>query len=316
MEKLITGIHHITALASNPQKNVDFYTGVLGLRLVKKTINFDSPDVYHFYFGDEVGAPGTILTFFPFEGATRGQKGVGETTYTAFSIPKTSLSFWQDRLKKLNVTASTPISRFGDEVLRLEDHDGMGIELVATDVDSRKGWTYGPIPLENSIRGFHSATLNLRSKELTASLLTEAMDYVFIGEENNRFRYGTKGDPGDIVDIVINQPATRSMQSAGTVHHIAFRTVNEESQLKVQQVLWDYGQQVTEVKDRNYFKSIYFREPGGVLFEVATDEPGFAIDEEISHLGENLKLPEWAEPKREIISKNLAPISLNPKKYD
>ncbi len=232
MEKLITGIHHITALASNPQKNVDFYTGVLGLRLVKKTINFDSPDVYHFYFGDEVGSPGTILTFFPFEGATRGQKGVGETTFTAFSIPKTSVSFWQDRLKKLNIPTSMSTARFGDEVLQLEDYDGMGIELVATESDTRKGWSYGPIPLEHSIRGFHSATLNLRSKEPTASLLTEAMDYVFTGEENNRFRYGTKGNPGDILDIVINQPATRSIQSAGTVHHIAFRTANEESQLK------------------------------------------------------------------------------------
>ena len=316
MEKLITGIHHITALASNPQRNVDFYMGVLGLRLVKKTINFDSPDVYHFYFGDEVGTPGTILTFFPFEGARKGQKGVGETTFTAFSIPKRSISFWQERLKRLDITVSTPITRFGDEVLRFEDHDGMGIELIATDADSRKGWTYGPIPLEHSIRGFHSATLNLGSKELSASLLTEAMDYVFIGEENNRFRYGTKGDPGDIVDIVINQPSTRSIQSAGTVHHIAFRTTNEASQLKVQQVLWDYGQQVTEVKDRNYFKSIYFREPGGVLFEVATDEPGFAIDEEIGSLGEGLKLPDWAETKREVISKNLAPITLDPKKYD
>jgi len=316
MEKLITGIHHITALASNPQKNVDFYTGVLGLRLVKKTINFDAPDVYHFYFGDEVGTPGTILTFFPFEGAKRGQKGVGETTFTAFSIPKASISFWQERLKRFGFTVSSPVTRFGDEVLQFEDHDGMGIELVATNSDSRKGWTYGPIPLENSIRGFHSATLNLRLKDLSASLLTEAMDYSFIGEENNRYRLGTKGEPGDIIDIVINQPGTRSIQSAGTVHHIAFRTANEASQLKVQQVLMDIGQQVTEVKDRNYFKSIYFREPGGILFEVATDEPGFAIDEEISHLGENLKLPDWAELKRKVISNSLTPITLQPKNYE
>jgi glyoxalase family protein len=316
MEKLITGIHHITALASNPQKNVDFYTGVLGLRLVKKTINFDAPDVYHFYFGDEVGSPGTILTFFPFEGAKRGQKGVGETTFTAFSIPKASVSFWQERLKKFGFTISTPFTRFGEEVIRFEDHDGMGIELIATNADSRKGWTYGPVPLEHSIRGFHSATLNLRSKDLTASLLTEAMDYTFIGEENNRYRFGTKGEPGDIVDIVINQPANRSIQSAGTVHHIAFRTADEASQLKVQQVLWDFGQQVTEVKDRNYFKSIYFREPGGILFEVATDEPGFAIDEEIDQLGEGLKLPDWAEAKREVISSNLAPITLQPENYE
>nr|MBI1228815.1 ring-cleaving dioxygenase [Cytophagales bacterium] len=315
MDKLITGIHHITALASNPQQNIDFYTGILGLRLVKKTINFDSPDVYHFYFGDEVGAPGTILTFFPFEGARKGQKGVGETTYTAFSIPKSSLAYWKDRLQGLGITHSTPISRFGDEVLRFEDHDGMGIELVANDGDTRGGWTYGHIPLVHSIRGFHSASLNLRTKDLTEKLLTEAMDYMFIGEENGRYRYGTDGKPGDIIDIVLNQPPTRSVQSAGTVHHIAFRTANAATQLRVQQILWNHGQQVTEVKDRNYFTSIYFREPGGILFEVATDEPGFDIDEEIDHLGESLKLPDWAEAQRDKIAGRLQPITLQPEKY-
>ncbi|MDF2158663.1 ring-cleaving dioxygenase [Algoriphagus sp. CAU 1675] len=315
MKPLITGIHHITAIAGNPQANIDFYTGVLGLRLVKKTINFDAPDVYHFYFGDEFGSPGTVFTTFPFTGARKGVKGSGELTYTAFSIPATSLDYWIGRLKKFGIPVSDVLTRFGEQLIRFEDHDGMGIELVANDRDDRKGWIYGHIPFEHSIRGFYGATLNLRAKELTEKLLTQHMDYHFIGEEQGRFRYGTEGKPGDIVDIVLDKTGQRGMQSAGTVHHIAFRTANTESQLEVQHLLMKHGYMVTEVKDRNYFKSIYFREPGGVLFEIATDEPGFAIDEDEAHLGELIKLPEWAEPARERIEKSLTPVALNPSKY-
>ncbi|MDX5476810.1 MAG: VOC family protein, partial [Cyclobacteriaceae bacterium] len=264
MSALITGIHHITAIAGNAQKNLDFYTGILGLRMVKKTINFDAPDVYHFYFGDELGTPGTVFTTFPFEGARRGTKGAGELTYTAFSIPTAALAYWMERLSKYNIPISTPLSRFGEKVIRFEDHDGMGIELVANDNDSRKGWSYGNIPLEYSIKGFYGATLNLKAKELTEKLLTELMDYRFIGEENGRFRYGTEGKPGDIVDIVLDKNGRQGIQSAGTVHHIAFRTDNESTQLKIQRKLMENSLHVTEVKDRNYFKSIYFREPGGV----------------------------------------------------
>lgn len=315
MSTLITGIHHITAIAGNPQKNIDFYTGILGLRMVKKTINFDAPDVYHFYFGDELGAPGTVFTTFPFDGARKGTKGTGELTYTAFSIPTQSLSFWMDRLAKFNIPTSTPLNRFGEKVLRFEDHDGMGIEFVANDRDLRNGWSYGTIPLEHSIRGFYGATLNLKAKELTEKLLTQFMDYRFIAEENGRFRYGTEGKPGDIVDIVVDKDGRQGVQSAGTVHHIAFRTDNEATQLKIQKKLLDNGYHVTEVKDRNYFKSIYFREPGGVLFEIATDEPGFAIDEDEKLLGEALKLPLWAEPHRERIEKSLAKVTINLEKY-
>lgn len=315
MKPLVTGIHHITAIAGNAQANIDFYTGLLGLRLVKKTINFDAPDVYHFYFGDELGNPGTVFTTFPFQGARKGSKGVGELTYTAFSIRKDSLDFWKSRLEKYGITISDTLSRFGEELIRFEDHDGMGIELVANDRDPRKGWTYGHIPLEHSIMGFYGATLHLKAKELTAKLLTEHMNYRFIGQEGSRFRYGTEGKPGDIVDILVDPTGNRGMQSAGTVHHIAFRTDNEDTQLEMQQILINNGYMVTEVKDRNYFKSIYFREPGGVLFEIATDEPGFAIDEEEAHLGELIKLPEWAEPSREKIEKNLAPVTLNPQNY-
>jgi glyoxalase family protein len=315
MSTLITGIHHITAIAGNPQKNVDFYAGILGLRMVKKTINFDAPDVYHFYFGDELGAPGTVFTTFPFDGARKGTKGTGELTYTAFSIPSGSLSFWMDRLAQFNIPTSTPLTRFGEKVLRFEDHDGMGIELIANDQDSRKGWTYGTIPLEHSIRGFYGATLNLKAKELTEKLLTQFMDYRFIAEEQGRFRYGTEGKPGDIVDIVLDKDGRQGIQSAGTVHHIAFRTDNEATQLKIQKKLLDNGYHVTEVKDRNYFKSIYFRDPGGVLFEIATDEPGFAIDEDEAMLGEALKLPLWAESHRERIEKSLAKVTINLEKY-
>jgi len=316
MKTLVTGIHHITAIAGNPQANIDFYTGVLGLRLVKKTINFDAPDVYHFYFGDELGQPGTIFTTFPFTGARRGRKGVGELTYTAFSIGKDSLGFWKERLKKFGIAISDTLTRFGVELIRFEDHDGMGIELVANEDDSRPGWTYGQIPLEHSLKGFYGATLNLRAKELTEKLLVNHMNYHFISEEGNRFRYGTDGKPGDIVDILVDKEGPRGMQSAGTVHHIAFRTENAASQLVIQQILLENGYHVTEVKDRNYFTSIYFREPGGVLFEIATDEPGFAIDEDEAHLGELVKLPEWAEPSREKIEKSLTPVTLDPMKYE
>ncbi|EOZ99756.1 Glyoxalase family protein [Indibacter alkaliphilus LW1] len=316
MAALITGIHHITAIAGNPQKNIDFYTGILGLRMVKKTINFDAPDVYHFYFGDELGTPGTVFTTFPFEGARKGTKGTGELTYTAFSVPESSLAFWIERLAKFNIPTSTPLSRFGDKIIRFEDHDGMGIELVANNKDSRKGWIGGNIGKENAIKGFFGATLMLKSKDLTEKLLTEFMDYRFIAYENGRFRYGTAGNPGDIIDIVIDQNGRQGIQSAGTVHHIAFRTANESSQKEIQKILINNGYHVTEVKDRNYFKSIYFREPGGVLFEIATDEPGFAIDEDEAHLGEALKLPDWAEPQREKIESRLAKVTLNSSTYE
>lgn len=315
MRPYIKGIHHITAIAGNAQQNIDFYTGILGLRLVKKTINFDAPDVYHFYFGDELGRPGTIFTTFPFQNARRGTKGTGELTYLAFSIGKESLEFWIERLKRYRVAISDVLTRFGEKLIRFEDHDGMGIELVANDQDDRLGWTYGQIPAEHSIKGLFGATLNLRAKELTEQLLTCYMDYKLIGQEGDRYRYGTEGKPGDIVDIVLDKTGNRGMQSAGTVHHIAFRTANTQSQLAIQAILIQNGYQVTEVKDRTYFKSIYFREPGGVLFEIATDEPGFAIDEDEAHLGELIKLPEWAEPSRKRIEAGLVPVTLNSDKY-
>lgn len=308
MVSLITGIHHITAIAGDPQKNLDFYSGVLGLRLVKKTINFDSPDVYHFYFGDKKGSPGSVFTTFPFTGARRGVKGTEELIYTAFSIPSGSLDYWEQRLKKYGVKVSDIQKRFGSQLIQFEDHDGMGIELIANDQDSRQGWTYGNIPIDKSIKGLYGATLNLKSKDQTEKLLINQMNYRYLGEENGRFRYGTEGKPGDILDIVLNTRGSRGVQSAGTVHHIAFRTSNEATQLEIQQILLSNGYHVTVVKDRSYFKSIYFREPGGVLFEIATDVPGFGIDEKESHLGEQIKLPDWAESNRIQIEAKLIPV--------
>ena len=315
MQPLILGIHHITAISGDPQQNLNFYSGILGLRLVKKTINFDAPDVYHFYFGDALGRPGTVFTTFPFVGARRGKKGVGELTYTAFSIAITSLDFWEDRLKRFGIPVSDRLTRFGQSILRFEDQDGMGIELVANAADPREGWTYGGIPLEHSIKGFYGATLNLRSKEPTERLLVESMNYHLHDQEGNRFRYGIDGKPGEWVDIVVDPNGQRGVQSAGTVHHLAFRTNTTATQLEMQQRLLRQGYGVTEVRDRNYFLSIYFREPGGVLFEIATDVPGFAIDEDEAHLGELLKLPDWAEKSRVQIESSLKPVTFEPENY-
>ncbi|MEX0883030.1 MAG: ring-cleaving dioxygenase [Cyclobacteriaceae bacterium] len=312
MTKLITGLHHVTAIASDPQKNLDFYTQVLGLRLVKKTINFDAPDVYHFYFGDEVGSPGTLLTFFPFKGARRGRKGVGELTYTAFSVSWSAIEYWRKRLERLGITLSDTLERFGQQVLRFEDHDGMGLEMVGVEDDGRKGWSGGSVPSQNSIKGFFGVTLNLSDKAATMALLTDVLNYRLLAEEGQkRDRFGIDGKPGETVDIITMDLSFNSLQSAGSVHHLAFRTANDTNQLKVQQKLREHGLQVTEVKDRSYFQSIYFREPGGILFEVATDEPGFMIDETKEHLGGNLQLPGWAEANRENIAKGLPKVQLN-----
>ncbi|SEJ37434.1 glyoxalase family protein [Cyclobacterium xiamenense] len=308
----ISGIHHITAIASDPQRNVDFYTRVLGLRLVKKTINFDAPDVYHFYFGDERGSPGTILTFFPFSGASKGKRGMGELTFTALSIPKESIPFWRKRLKGFGIPVSDTLQRFGEEVIRFTDPDGMGIELLAVTQDARTGWAGASVPEEHAIRGIAGATLNLRDPEPTAALLTQVLNYRFEQAlPGKRFRYGIEGKPGEAIDLVVQDPPDRSIQSAGSVHHIAFRTATMEQQVEIQRHLQNQGVPVTEVKDRSYFKSIYFREPGGLLFEVATDSPGFAIDEPLESLGTRLMLPDWVAPQREQIESKLKPIRVN-----
>lgn len=313
--KLVNGIHHVTALASGPQENVDFYAGILGLRLVKKTINFDAPDVYHFYYGNEIGAPGTILTFFPYSGLVRGRHGKGELTVTAFSIPRNGLTYWMERLTKFNIAFQQPQERFGDGFIYLEDHDGLGIELIESDQDQRPGFSYGNVDEKHSIRGFHSITLSEDGYEKTAGLLTTYMDHEKIAEAGNRFRYSASGKIGDMVDIVCDPERQRGLQGAGTVHHIAFSTNDDDTIVQMQQRLLKARANVTQVLDRQYFHSIYFREPGGVLFEVATNPPGFAIDEELAHLGEAIKLPSWQEANRSEIEHGLMPVLVDWKKF-
>jgi glyoxalase family protein len=309
MNTLINGIHHVTALASDAQRNVDFYVGILGLRMLKKTINFDAPDVYHLYYGDETGSPGTILTFFPYEGLSRGRKGGGQLTYTAFSIPQASLRYWMDRLTQFGIPYAGPYQRFDESYLRLEDYDGMGVELVATTNDTRPGWDNGKIPLEYAVRGFHTVSLNEFSIDRTVALLTNPMQHTLVAEEKDRFRFQAgAGGPGNYVDVVYSPKDVRALQGAGSVHHVAFSTDTDETQLAIREELLSTGYSPTEVLDRNYFHSIYYREPGGILFEIATNPPGFAVDEPLESLGTSLKLPEWYEPRRAKIEAELPPL--------
>lgn len=315
MDKLIQGLHHITALTSDAQKCVDFYAGILGLRLVKKTVNFDAPDVYHLYFGNEKGSPGTILTFFPFPEMPPGRKGKGQLTVTSFSVPENSMDYWVKRLEKFQIKHEGPYGRFDELVLYFEDYDGLGLELVANNKDTRVGFTYGILPLEFSIKGFYGMTLSEECYEKTAGLLVGQMDHVLIAEKGNRFRYSASNQPGDFVDVLCNPDALRGRGGCGTVHHVAFATSNEVTQFQARTQLVKFGLNVTPVLDRVYFHSIYFREPGGVLFEIATLPPGFLIDEPLEHLGETLKLPPWEEPHRASLEQILPPLNLNLKPY-
>jgi glyoxalase family protein len=313
--QLINGLHHVTAMANDPQQNIDFYAGILGLRLVKKTVNFDAPDVYHFYYGNEIGAPGTILTFFPYGYLAKGRHGKGQLTTTAFSIPEGSLGYWMERLKKFNLAFQQPQERFSEAFIYFEDQDGLGIELIENSKDSRPGFTYGNVEEKNSIRGFHSVTLSEDGYEKTAGLLSTYMDHQKIEEAGNRFRYSASGKIGDLVDIVCEPERLRGLQGSGTVHHVAFSTNDDDTIVQMQQKLLQAKANVTPVLDRQYFHSIYFREPGGILFEVATNPPGFAVDEDIAHLGEALKLPDWQEPNRAEIELGLKPIEINWQNY-
>lgn len=316
MSQLITGIHHITAIAGDAQKNIDFYAGILGLRLVKKTVNFDAPEVYHFYYGDEKGSPGSILTFFPYGQVQSGRHGKGMLNTTTFSVPTESLAYWQQRLKQFNIDYKPAQERFGTEVvIYFEDVDGLGLELVFNDNDKRPGFTYGHIPQEYAIKGFYSAEIWAEGYERTAGLLTEQMDHKLIAEKGNRFRFAATDTPGNYIDIVCSPDSMRGLGGNGTVHHIAFATANAETQEQARIKIAQRYLNPTPVLDRQYFTSIYFREPGGVLFEIATNGPGFAIDEDEAHLGEGLKLPEQYEAFRAEIEKAVVPVTMNVEKY-
>jgi glyoxalase family protein len=294
-----TGIHHVTAISGGPQRNVDFYAGILGLRLVKKTVNFDDPETYHLYYGDGGGHPGTIMTFFPWTHAPGGRIGAGQLVVTSFSIPTSSLGFWTERLVEKGVRFEKPRDRFGETVLTFEDPDHLRIELVAAE-DGRPGWSEGTVPAEHSLRGFHHVALAVENPQSTVELMTETLGFGQVDETEGRARLAAgDGGPGDTVDVISASGFPGGSMGVGTVHHVAFRVPDEETQLALREEVSALGYNVTPVLDRNYFRSIYFREPGGVLFEIATDPPGFAVDEAASELGTHLKLPPWLETRRD-----------------
>lgn len=309
MENTINGLHHITVLASDPQQNYDFYTKILGMRFIKKTVNFDAPDVYHFYYADEIGTPGSVLTFFPFPNAKRGKRGTGEASIVSFSIPKDELNFWIDRLIKYNISFDGPSEKLGYKYISLLDPDGMKIELVEDNLSHFPGWETNEIPRDKSIRKFFGTTLQLNDTAGTEEFLERTFGLKKAIEQGNIIRYiSGEGDNEAKIDLIQNPNTPSAVQSAGSVHHIAWRTESDESQLNWLNRIRKSGYYPTNVIDRKYFHSIYFREPGGVLFEIATDNPGFMIDEDISSLGNSLKLPEKYEPRREEIEKILFPL--------
>lgn len=312
MPEPIVGLHHVTAIASDPQRNLDFYTELLGLRFVKRTVNFDDPGTYHFYFSDDVGTPGSILTFFPWPQATRGSAGIGEASATSFLVSKDSLLYWQQRLLDAGIPAEHGDIRFGDPVLSFADPDGLRLELVGRDLPPAE---HAPrtalIPAEHSIRGFFGVTLCEAGFEGTASVLNK-LGLSQTGHEGNRFRFSAPGSAlGSHIDVLVQAQLMYGRMGAGSVHHIAFRAPDDDAQLHWREEIKSMSLDVTPVLDRTYFHSIYFREPGGVLFEIATDPPGFVWDEPIESLGESLKLPSWLEPKRGVIENIIAPITLH-----
>jgi glyoxalase family protein len=348
----VLGIHHITAIARNPQRNIDFYSGLMGLRLVKLTVNFDDPTTYHLYYGNSLGHPGTILTFFPWSEAPIGYRGTGQVTAISFLIPSGSMTYWIDRLKSNGISFVGPSKRFSDEFVSFHDPDGLMLELISpsyshdsqgqreqqqqlllqqTDNDI---WKESPIGKEHAIRGFHSATLSEEGYERTASLLADTMGFKLVAKDNkeDRFRFGiveknnnnqegysgtteSSTSIGSFVDIVCQPEISRGYIGIGTVHHIAWRAANDRHQLDLRKRIVEEAKlNPTPVIDRTYFHSVYFREPGGVLFEIATDPPGFAIDERPEDLGKHLKLPQWLEPVRGKLEQLLPPVKTAPER--
>jgi glyoxalase family protein len=307
----IVSLHHVTATVGDAQEDLDFCLRGLGLRLVKKTVNFDNHHVYHFYYGDERGTPGTIWTTFPYKGrgVREGTKGAGQVTATSFSVPAGSLDDWRTRLRAQGIESAAVGRRFGEDVVRCSDPSGLDFELVGTDRDDRAPWTSGGAGERLAIRGLHSVTCVVREPGPTVDLMTRMLGYAIVNEVGGRIRLAVNGDvPGHVIDIVHDARAESMVNGLGTVHHVAMAITGEHEQLQLREQLLQYGCRVTEVRDRCYFKSIYFREPGGVLFEVATTAPGFEADEPRSELGRALKLPPWEEGNRADIEASLAPV--------
>ncbi|RFA13250.1 ring-cleaving dioxygenase [Subtercola boreus] len=306
------GLHHVTAIGGAPQQNIDFYITGLGLRLVKKTVNFDSPGTYHLYYGDDAGRPGSLMTFFPWPNVRQGRVGAGQSTTTAFSVPAGSLGWWKQHFADLGVDSTVSTQSSDEERLSLRDPDGLQLDLVASNVvDPRDPWDSASVPAEFAVRGQHSSVLTVRDAAGTARTLTEHLGLQLVSETADRQRFSAgPGGAGHIVDVVADPRAELGLTAGGTVHHIAFRVPDGATQALWRSQLVDQGYQVTEILDRQYFTSIYFREPGGVLFEIATDTPGFDIDEPLLELGRGLKLPPWLEPNREQIEHAVVPVTL------
>lgn len=312
MEKRIPGLHHVTAIAGEPQTNIDFYAGILGLRLVKLTVNFDDPTTYHLYYGDGQGHPGTILTFFPWPGAMQGRIGNGQVTLTSFAVPNQSLEYWRRRFQQHSIECQEGRSLVDERTLTFTDPNGLHLELVSSpDANPDKAWAQGPVPVEFAIRGFHHVTLSEEGYEQTANLLTEAMGFQLIESRGNHFRYAAGlGGTGALVDVLCTPAGRAGRVAVGTVHHIAWRTPTDQEHVRWRNALSSLEYNVTPVIDRKYFHSIYFREPGGVLFEIATDPPGFAIDEPADRLGSHLVLPAWLESSRAELERVLPQVRL------
>ena len=309
--KPIVGLHHVTAIASDPQRNLDFYTDVLGLRFVKKTINFDDPGTYHFYFGDDAGSPGTILTFFPWPHATSGKVGAGEVTHTAFSVPPTSISYWEQRLASKNVLLESKEERMGEVVLVFSDPDGMKIELVGhAESGVLRPPRFAAVPQEHAIQGFFGVTMLERDAHQTEAALA-LLGFHKVAKEGNRLRFSAAGDAlGNHLDVVVDPNVGHGRLGVGSVHHIAFRSEDYEDQKQWHELIGKHLG-VSPVMERDYFRSIYFREPGGVLFELATDIPGFAVDEPLESLGEELRVPEWLGANLVPLTQHLPAVTLH-----
>jgi glyoxalase family protein len=308
----LIGLHHVTATVDDAQDDLDFCVAGLGLRLVKKTVNFDNHHVYHFYYGDERGTPGTIWTTFPYKdrGVPVGAKGAGQVTVTSFSVPTGSLDAWRVRLAARAVAVTDIAARFGEPVLRFADRSGLTFELIASDRDARTPWMADGLDAATAIRGLHSVTMVVRDAAKTLDLMTGPLGYTIVDEMDQRIRLAVNGGgPGRMIDVARHPDAEPARNGLGTVHHVAMAIATADEQLRLREELIRYGCKVTEVRDRCYFRSIYFREPGGVLFEVATVEPGFTTDEPLASLGRDLKLPPWEEPNRADIEPMLAPVT-------
>jgi glyoxalase family protein len=307
MEDSVKGIHHITAIAGNAKRNYDFYTNVLGLRLVKKTVNFDDPETYHLYYGDREGTPGSILTFFPWEGIAMGRRGTRQATEIGYSVPENSLDFWLKRFEKHNVTYNKISEKFGEPYLTVLDPDGLKLELIASKTpDNRLPWETEEIKAENATKGFYNVTITTDKMQPTADILIGVFGYRLLEQHVNRFRFITDNiEHAAIIDLVEVQGEKVGHVAGGSVHHVAFRVKNEAVLMEYREKIAAMGLNITDKIDRNYFYSLYLREPGGVLFELATDNPGFAVDEPVEELGTHLMLPEQYEKFRSTLEKSL-----------